>query len=438
MKTPTYKEILETPFIKEHYDKIDKSYSDGAYHGTTHINNTIDNALNLFKIVNFDKHTKNAILIALALHDIGKSYPDGKKIDDHGLLGYNFAKDFLKEYDIKYKTEILNAIKLHDASCPEHDLIGAAVCMCDKLDVTKKRAIDQNKREGTSNQTAYLVRFFTKCKLQIKNKTFIVTYHLEKTARIDKAMQSRYFLRSLEACRNFARKIGLNFIYRYKLNMDFAVIEAFAQNEMTHSGHDFSHAKRVFNLCKKILNYVPASPKIVLTSALLHDCVDYKFYKNTDKQYEKIKNLLTAENFSEEEYNQIKWICENTSFSKHADLTGNYDAQTVADADRLEATGAIGIIRSIQFSTTRGVNFTAGEDEINFFAANYKEHKNNYPDWAKQNIKTCADTKETPLFHINEKVMKIADNVYSDWAKQEAKKRIKFVLKFLREYYREV
>lgn len=188
-----------------------------------------------------------------------------------------------------------------------------------------------------------------------------------------------------------------------------------------NSGHDFQHAKRVANNALNILKNEKANEKIVLTSCYLHDCVDKKLFNNIEEQVEKIKLLLKDE-YSEEEINQILDIISTISYNN-----GNYkelstiEACIVRDADRLDAIGSIGIIRTIEYGNSRNRKF-----------------------YSEENIKNCKGklvfnkSSETTLSHFYDKLLKLDALMHTKYAKKEAKRRKKILIKFLKEFYLEL
>lgn len=191
--------------------------------------------------------------------------------------------------------------------------------------------------------------------------------------------------------------------------MYFEKIKKFVYDELIndYSGHDYHHAIRVYNNTKKIVSEINddnINDKIVYVSALLHDCVDHKLYDNIEKQVQKINNLL-KDYFNEEEVNEILEIIQSISYSKNNKLT-NINAQIVCDADRLDAIGAIGIIRTIEYGNA---------------------HNRKFDD----------DTNNSTINHFYEKLLKLKDLMYTNSAKELAKSRHQFLEVFLKEYYDE-
>ena len=119
------------------------------------------------------------------------------------------------------------------------------------------------------------------------------------------------------------------------------------------SGHDFYHAFRVVNNALKILKHEKANEKIVLSACYLHDCVDRKLFDDIDGQIHKIKELL-KDDYSENEIESIIDIITSISYN-NGDFKklNSIEAFIVRDADRLDAIGSLGIIRTIEYGNSK-------------------------------------------------------------------------------------
>lgn len=195
-------------------------------------------------------------------------------------------------------------------------------------------------------------------------------------------------------------------------NYNFDKVKDFVLQELgdDYSGHDYFHAIRVYNNAKKILAKTiddNVNDKIVLLSTLLHDCVDHKLFgeNKINEQIAKIKKLL-VEDYSSFEIKEIIDIIQSISYSKNIKLD-NINAQIVSDADRLDAIGAIGIIRTIEYGASKKRKFDDKTDN-------------------------CT------INHFYEKLLKLKDLMYTAEAKKIAIKRHKFLEMFLKEYYDEI
>lgn len=202
---------------------------------------------------------------------------------------------------------------------------------------------------------------------------------------------------------------------REKILFQFVCEELSADN----SGHDHLHAMRVVTNARLLLEKEGGDESIIIAACYLHDCIDKKLFENLPLQKEKIIRLLQSLDYTKEQQDTILYIMENISFSsgKSKDLT-NINARIVCDADRLDAIGAIGIIRTIEFGASRGRKFY-NQEEVN-----------------KSDVSSYS--KETTLAHFYDKLLLLKDLMFTDTAKRIAEKRSAFMVSFLDEFYEEV
>lgn len=198
----------------------------------------------------------------------------------------------------------------------------------------------------------------------------------------------------------------------------------FVKNELAHdnSGHGLQHALRVYSNAKKILKNEKGDEKIVLTAALIHDTVDKKLFDNFEERIAYVSNFLLENNYTKEEVDEIVYIISNISWNngKNAELN-SMNAKIVRDSDRLDAIGAIGTIRTIEYGVSKGRAF--------YEAENIKECENGY----------CFDKiTESTLSHFYEKLLLLKDNLHTKTALEMAQKRHDFMLQFLEQFYNEI
>ena len=116
------------------------------------------------------------------------------------------------------------------------------------------------------------------------------------------------------------------------------------------SGHDFYHVQRVAKIAKNLAEQEGVTDTLMIeTASYLHDVIDDKVVEDVTRAQEDLKRFLKELSFSVEEIQEIFKIIENISFSKEiengkAELT--LVGQIVQDADRIDALGAIGILRT--------------------------------------------------------------------------------------------
>lgn len=202
-------------------------------------------------------------------------------------------------------------------------------------------------------------------------------------------------------------------------------IVAFVERELEfdHSGHGLQHAERVFrNACAIMEEEGRGDFLIVAASAFLHDCIDHKLFEDLEKQRAKIVRLLDGCSFSKAEIEEVLEIITSISFSnqKSRSLT-SVNAQIVCDADRLDAIGAIGVVRAVSYGALKGRSFYESYTEL--------EHLDDEDD---------TPTSGSTLSHFKEKLLKLEALMYTDKGRQLARRRTRFMSLFLQEFADEV
>ena len=90
---------------------------------------------------------------------------------------------------------------------------------------------------------------------------------------------------------------------------------------------------------------------LIFYASMLHDTIDYKYPKNIEEKTKKLWNYLQLH--IPNEWENIKWIINNISYSKerdngyptHSDPIVQLARDIVSDADKLEAIGEAGLRR---------------------------------------------------------------------------------------------
>ncbi|TPR14871.1 HD domain-containing protein [Apilactobacillus timberlakei] len=206
---------------------------------------------------------------------------------------------------------------------------------------------------------------------------------------------------------------------------EIAEIANFVEGQLAddQTGHDFSHIKRVVKLAEQLSDEIPSSNQmIVLTAAYLHDVIDDKLVKDTNKQKNLVIDKLSELDFSSEYINQIMNIIEHMSYSKN--LTNHYqldiNGQIVQDADRLDAIGAIGIARAF------------------YFGGHFGDAMYNLDQLPRTNMDKKEYRKHTTVInHFYEKLFKLPDLMNTKTARKLAAQRKKYMENFVNEFKNE-
>jgi uncharacterized protein len=179
--------------------------------------------------------------------------------------------------------------------------------------------------------------------------------------------------------------------------------------------HDFQHVLRVTNLARRIASTVDADEEIVIPAALFHDIVVYQkdteASKNESKESAEIADnvLSQIDQYPKEKISEVKICIKECSFSKGKNAS-SIESKVLQDADRLEATGAISIMRTFASCADMDRPFYPPEDPL------------------------CRSSVETYRSGINlfrNRLLKVQDVLHTDLAKQFAQERAEFLEQFL-------
>lgn len=167
-------------------------------------------------------------------------------------------------------------------------------------------------------------------------------------------------------------------------------------------GHDFDHTMRVYNNSLSISkSYDNVDTFIISLASLLHDADDYKIF-NTENN-ENARKFLNSKNLDNQVIDKICTIINEVSYSKNKDKTpSSLEGMIVQDADRLDAMGAIGIVRCFSYGAKMNRDF------------------------------------HTSLKHFNEKLLLLKDMINTEPAKRIAERRHKYMIEFLKEFNKEL
>ncbi len=173
----------------------------------------------------------------------------------------------------------------------------------------------------------------------------------------------------------------------------------FASN---HDGHDILHTIRVCNNALYIAKKEDKGDEFLIAlCSILHDVDDPKLFLTVRNQNARI--FLENEGMQEEEIERVCTIINEISFSRNkGKVPSSIESMIVQDADRLDAIGAIGVVRVFEYGGNKG-----------------------------------RPTEET-LWHFNEKLLLLKDLMNTDTGRKEAERRHRWMVDFLREYKKEM
>ncbi len=179
--------------------------------------------------------------------------------------------------------------------------------------------------------------------------------------------------------------------------------------------HDFNHISRVLNMAIKIGKSVGADLDIVIPAALFHDTVVYrkdspKSLNETDESAEATSKILQeTKGYPKDKIEAVKICIKECSFTKGI-IPVSLESRVLQDADLLEATGAISIIRTFSSGGAMNRAFYNPKNPLK------EKYEKDFP-------------SGVGLFY--RRLLIVEQRVHSKLAKQIAKKRTNFLRKFL-------
>lgn len=194
--------------------------------------------------------------------------------------------------------------------------------------------------------------------------------------------------------------------------MDFEEAKRIAKGYMDKNDvmHGWDHALRVYNLSVRIGREEDADLEVLGLAALFHDTGIHMDRENHEKASAKIASDVMK---GYEKLNQVVYCIESHRFSKRMKAE-TLEAKILQDADRLDATGAMGITRTMVFGGMVNRPIHIPEKKIS------REYKGR---------------SETSIDHFYEKLLKIKDTLNTETAKKMAEHRHAYMEQFLEEFF---
>lgn len=145
----------------------------------------------------------------------------------------------------------------------------------------------------------------------------------------------------------------------------FDRIDSFVKKEMTRfdaGAHAYDHVKRVFSLAMRMGTSLGADLRILGAAALLHDVgrahEEEKGRSHSILSGEMSVEILKEEGFNQEEIERVRDAIRTHRFSEGL-IPTSLEGEILSDADKLDALGAIGVVRAIAQAAATGVGAKA-------------------------------------------------------------------------------
>jgi len=188
------------------------------------------------------------------------------------------------------------------------------------------------------------------------------------------------------------------------------------------SGHDAHHARRVCRIALQLAASIDADADIVEAAALLHDLGHHAGRQNhAERSAEIAKRLLDEAGFPESKREAVlecirlhEWRPDRSGDPVRPSL----EYQAFADADRLDALGAVGIARVFTFGGAHG-----------------------RPIWEPDGTPTGAEPTgrfgPSSIQHFYDKLLLLPSGMYTTAGRALAQRRLKVIERFLKAFHAE-
>lgn len=186
--------------------------------------------------------------------------------------------------------------------------------------------------------------------------------------------------------------------------------------------HDFDHVMRVYRNAQMLARKERVRPRLVLAAALLHDIVSYpksdpRSKNSSAESSTKARPILARYGYTKSEISTIADAIRDHSFSRGA-VPQTPTGKILQDADRLDAIGSIGIARAFSVGGAEGRRFYSNKDPF----CNAR----------------VPDDSEWTLDHFYKKLLNLEKKMNTKSARLEARRRARFMRRFLDELRTEI
>lgn len=185
--------------------------------------------------------------------------------------------------------------------------------------------------------------------------------------------------------------------------------------------HDWNHVERVHQMARKLAQEEGADIEVVNLAALLHDIGRAKEDSGEIEHHEvwgarKAEEILENLGYREEMIEKVTHCIRSHRYSREPEPE-TLEAKILSDADNLDALGATGIARAFCY---------AGESQEPIVDPKVPPEKDG------------SEKVETSLNHLEKRILKIKDRIYTDTAKQMAEERHRFVEDYTERFKEEL
>ncbi len=211
------------------------------------------------------------------------------------------------------------------------------------------------------------------------------------------------------------------------INKLIPIIKEMTEKDKT-GGHDIDHFIRTMKIALYLQTKEGGDPLIIGIASLLHDI--HRIIQGQKKKYispkeslDKVEEIIEKAklNLTKEQINKILFCIEHhEEYNWNGFNVDDINTLILQDADNLDAIGAIGIGRSFGYAAINNQVFYDDKIPLENFEG-YEEK-----------LKDVSN-----IHFLNNKLIKLGDNMNTKTAKLVAKDRVEFIKGFIDEYLKE-
>ena len=187
--------------------------------------------------------------------------------------------------------------------------------------------------------------------------------------------------------------------------------------------HGFAHILRVYDMCESLGIEEGADLKILLAAALLHDAKSGPDVRGEHHiaSAEFAQEILHAEGWPDDQISAVQHCIRAHRFRDRAEEPQTIEAQVLYDADKLDAIGAVGVIRAVSYAILHGQEIYASPSQL-FLTTGERE----------------PGEPHTPRHEFIYKLQHIKNQLYTSSGKALARQRHHFLVNFFQQFEAEM
>ena len=211
------------------------------------------------------------------------------------------------------------------------------------------------------------------------------------------------------------------------INKLMPIIKNMCDKDKT-GGHDINHLLRTMKLALYLQSKEGGDPLIIGIASFLHDVhrlmqVRKNEYVAPKESLDEVLEIIKKSklDLNDEQINKILFCIEHhEDYNWNGNNVDDINTLILQDADNLDAIGAIGIGRSFGYAAINKQPLYDETVPLETF------------DGYEEKLKDVSN-----IHFLNNKLIKLGDNMNTSTAKMIAKKRIEYIKKFIEEFIKE-